>query len=191
QMPQMQAPQAPQPQYAPQAAPSVSDSALLISIENQLSALRSEQTAATRLECEMAKLRADLKVGQPLMTDANTGKAVTVDTLTEIITLALKNVLTPNAQQAAEQKEEPAKEATPVCPPDAVMTTVTTTKIDTTKKQPQTAERAQAAPPVRTVVRNVVAPMPVDDGRVFDVGGFYKPADPITDMDFTDDDNKE
>ncbi|MDE7400814.1 MAG: hypothetical protein K2N17_02040, partial [Clostridia bacterium] len=140
QMPPMQAQQAPQPQYAPQAAPSVSDSALLISIENQLSALRSEQTAATRLECEMAKLRADLKVGQPLMTDANTGKAVTVDTLTEIITLALKSVLTPNAQQAAEQKEESAKDAAPVCPPDAVMTTVTTTKIDTTKKPAQTAD---------------------------------------------------
>ncbi|MDE5765724.1 MAG: hypothetical protein K2I17_00990, partial [Clostridia bacterium] len=192
QMPPMQTQQAPQPQYAPQAAPSVSDSALLISIENQLSALRSEQTAATRLECEMAKLRADLKVGQPLMTDANTGKAVTVDTLTEIITLALKNVLTPNAQQAAEQKEEPAKDAAPVCPPDAVMTTVTTTKIDTTKKPAQTADRAAAqAAPVRTVVRNVVAPMPVDDGRVFDVGGFYKPADPITDMGFTDDENKD
>ncbi|MDE6075126.1 MAG: hypothetical protein K2G26_01675, partial [Clostridia bacterium] len=183
QMPQMQVQQAPQ-QYAPQSAPSASDNALLISIENQLSALRSEQTAATRLECEMAKLRADLKVGQPLMTDANTGKAVTIDTLTEIITLALKSVLTPNAQQSAEQKEETAKDTAPVCPPDAVMTTVTTTKIDTTKKPAQTADRAaaQAAPVGRTVVRNIVAPMPVDDGRVFDVGGFYTPADPITDM---------
>ncbi|MDE7401616.1 MAG: hypothetical protein K2N17_06155, partial [Clostridia bacterium] len=66
------------------------------------------------------------------------------------------------------------------------------TKIDTTKKPAQTADRAAAqAAPVRTVVRNVVAPMPVDDGRVFDVGGFYKPADPITDMGFTDDENKD
>ncbi|MDE5789435.1 MAG: hypothetical protein K2H78_03345, partial [Clostridia bacterium] len=89
----------------------------------------------------------------------------------------------------AEKKEE-AKEAAPVCPPDAVMTTVTTTKIDTTKK-PQNADRAaQPAPTTRTVVRNLVAPMPVDDGRVFDVGGFYTPADPVTDMGFTDDTDK-
>ncbi|MDE6791317.1 MAG: hypothetical protein K2J61_06300, partial [Clostridia bacterium] len=61
-------------------------------------------------------------------------------------------------------------------------------KIDTTKKP---AQNAQAAAPVRTVVRNVVAPMPVDDGRVFDVGGFYTPADPMTDMGFTSEENKD
>ena len=71
-------------------------------------------------------------------------------------------------------------------PPDAVMTTVTTTKIDTTKK-PQ--GNAQAAP-VRTVVRNVVAPMPVDDGRIFDVGGFYTPVDPV-DLGLTDDEKND
>ena len=185
QMPQAQ--QAPQVQAQPQTANGIGDSALLISIENQLSALRSEQSVAARVECEMAKLRAELKGGQPLMTDANTGKAVTVDTLTEIITLALKSVLAPNAQQSAEQKEE-AKDATPVCPPDAVMTTVTTTKIDTTKKQASPVDRA--APATRTVVRNYVAPMPVDDGRVFDVGGFYTPADPITDLGLTDETDK-
>ncbi|MDE5788960.1 MAG: hypothetical protein K2H78_00945, partial [Clostridia bacterium] len=76
-------------------------------------------------------------------------------------------------------------------PPDAVMTTVTTTKIDTTKKPAQPAERAAApAPAGRTVVRNYVAPMPVDDGRVFDVGGFYTPADPVTDMDFGEEPEK-
>ncbi|MDE7401777.1 MAG: hypothetical protein K2N17_06975, partial [Clostridia bacterium] len=91
---------------------------------------------------------------------------------------------------AAAKTESTATPAATQVPPDAVMTTVTTTKIDTTKKPAQNAQ-AQAAAPVRTVVRNVVAPMSVDDGRVFDVGGFYKPADPVTDMGFTDDDKSE
>ncbi|MDE7401172.1 MAG: hypothetical protein K2N17_03875, partial [Clostridia bacterium] len=59
-------------------------------------------------------------------------------------------------------------------------------------KPAQTAERAQApAPAVRTVVRNVVAPMPVDDGRVFDVGGFYTPVDPLTDLNLDDVEKKD
>ena len=55
------------------------------------------------------------------------------------------------------------------------MTTVTTTKIDTTKKAQNGQGNAQAT----RQTRSFVPPMPVDDGRVFDVGGFYKPADPV------------
>ncbi|MDE5766764.1 MAG: hypothetical protein K2I17_06320 [Clostridia bacterium] len=170
-------------------------------------AMRAEQTAKELAEIkalhtaeqQIAQAKTDMRVenltsrlgGEQLISGG-----VTAATLVEMVTAAMEKVLDrrekPAAQATAEAKAEEAGKDTPVCPPDAVMTTVTTTKIDTTKKPAQTAERAQApAPAVRTVVRNVVAPMPVDDGRVFDVGGFYKPADPMTDMDLTDDENKE
>ncbi|MDE6074932.1 MAG: hypothetical protein K2G26_00675, partial [Clostridia bacterium] len=113
---------------------------------------------------------------------------ISLDKLTELIRTEVNNALDSREKTAATAAAKPEGGAAAQVPPDAVMTTVTTTKIDTTKKQPQNAQ-AQAAP-VRTVVRNVVAPMPVDDGRIFDVGGFYKPADPV-DMGFTDDENKD
>ncbi|MDE7076381.1 MAG: hypothetical protein K2O62_03575, partial [Clostridia bacterium] len=110
---------------------------------------------------------------------------ISLDKLTEIIRTEVNNALDSRAKAAAQTvtADNGAAPAATQVPPDAVMTTVTTTKIDTTKKPAQTA---QAAAPVRTVVRNVVAPMPVDDGRVFDVGGFYKPADPVNDLDMDD-----
>ncbi|MDE6074956.1 MAG: hypothetical protein K2G26_00795, partial [Clostridia bacterium] len=154
-------------------------------------AITDQQIAQSRLETQFATMMARLG-GEQTVQQAMPG-GVTLQTLTELIRTEVNNALAGKVQPAAQPAEQKAADnsAAPAAaqvPPDAVMTTVTTTKIDTTKKPAQTA---QAAAPVRTVVRNVVAPMPVDDGRVFDVGGFYKPADPITDMDFTDDENKE
>ncbi|MDE7401411.1 MAG: hypothetical protein K2N17_05100, partial [Clostridia bacterium] len=150
-------------------------------------AMRAEQTAKELAEIkalhtaeqQIAQAKTDMRVenltsrlgGEQLISGG-----VTAATLVEMVTAAMEKVLDRRekpAAQSATATPEAAPAATQV-PPDAVMTTVTTTKIDTTKKPAQTAERAQApAPAVRTVVRNVVAPMPVDDGRVFDVGGFY------------------
>ncbi|MDE7401662.1 MAG: hypothetical protein K2N17_06390, partial [Clostridia bacterium] len=181
-------------------------------LKAEISALRAEQNSAK----EVAALRAEvaakevaaLRAEQSLImrTDLNAlhdnqliarmgGEQVvqggiSLDKLTEIIRTEVNAAFESRAKAAA-QPASADNGATPVTaqvPPDAVMTTVTTTKIDTTKKP---AQNAQAAAPVRTVVRNVVAPMPVDDGRVFDVGGFYKPADPMTDMGFTDEENKD
>ncbi|MDE7076465.1 MAG: hypothetical protein K2O62_04000, partial [Clostridia bacterium] len=117
---------------------------------------------------------------------------ISLDKLTELVEKTVERVLNGKEKPAA-TAESNAAPVTAQVPPDAVMTTVTTTKIDTTKKAAQNADRAaaQSAPAGRTVVRNFVAPMPVDDGRVFDVGGFYTPADPVTDMGFGEEENKD
>ncbi|MDE7163672.1 MAG: hypothetical protein K2O44_06345 [Clostridia bacterium] len=205
-MPQMM-PQMPQQSMAPaQSAPqaqaagggSISPELLAIitgmngKIEKLQSDIAANELASTREE--LAQTRNELMVER--MRSGN----MPGDTLTEALTVALKNVLSSAAPQIiAAAPAQPAQitdgsAAAPAAtqvPPDAVMTTVTTTKIDTTKKSAQPAQNAQAAPAGRTVVRNYVAPMPVDDGRVFDVGGFYTPADPVTDLGFTDDDKHE
>ncbi|MDE7162688.1 MAG: hypothetical protein K2O44_01240 [Clostridia bacterium] len=161
--------------------------------------MRAEQTAKELAEIkalhtaeqQVAQAKTDMRVenltsrlgGEQLMSGG-----LTAATLAEIVTAAMEKVLDsrekPAAQTAPAAPESNA--AAPVAtqvPPDAVMTTVTTTKIDTTKKPAQPAQATQtsdrAAPAGRTIVRNFVAPMPVDDGRVFDVGGFYTPADPV------------
>ncbi|MDE6790880.1 MAG: hypothetical protein K2J61_04075, partial [Clostridia bacterium] len=201
-MPQMM-PQMPMQQSMSQAAAqpmatgggSASD-AQFAQIQSELAAMRAEQ-AAMRTEVAMRAEQAAIKAEQSVMHseiyamrggEQTVSGGISLDKLTEIIRTEVKNAMANEkaAAQATPATPETAPAATQV-PPDAVMTTVTTTKIDTTKKPAQTA---QAAAPVRTVVRNVVAPMPVDDGRVFDVGGFYKPADPITDMDLGDDTDK-
>ena len=195
-MPQMQMPQ-PQPQYAPQpqtvqpvmGGGSV-DSAQITRIETELATLKAAQAAKdlAELKAEQAAMRSDLNA---LRGSEQTG-GISIDAMTEIMTAALKNVLATATQQAiAGQHAQPAQltdgttaPAAPAAaqvPPDAVMTTVTTTKIDTTKKAQNGQGNAQAT---RTT-RSFVPPMPVDDGRVFDVGGFYKPADPV---DLVDDD---
>ncbi|MDE5765891.1 MAG: hypothetical protein K2I17_01825 [Clostridia bacterium] len=176
-------------------------------LKAEISALRAEQNSAK----EVAALRAEvaakevaaLRAEQSLImrTDLNAlhdnqliarmggeqviSGGISLDKLTEIIRTEVNNAFESRVKAAAQpaNADNGAAPVTAQVPPDAVMTTVTTTKIDTTKKPAQTA---QAPAPVRTVVRNVVAPMPVDDGRVFDVGGFYKPADPITDLDMDD-----
>ncbi|MDE5789178.1 MAG: hypothetical protein K2H78_02050, partial [Clostridia bacterium] len=211
-MPQMmpQMPQQAMAQGAPQAqtmaaggGSAISEAQFVhIQMQAELAALKAEQTAK-----ELAELKAKQATEQQLaqtkleMQFANMSArpggeqliqgGISLDKLTELIRTevnAALNGIGKAAAQPAAAAPETAPAATQV-PPDAVMTTVTTTKIDTTKKPAQ--QTAQAAAPVRTVVRNVVAPMPVDDGRVFDVGGFYTPADPITDMGFTDEDKSE
>ncbi len=212
-MPQMmtQQMQMPQQQSMPSGGGSSNELAELKAEVSALRAaqesMRAEQTAKELAEIkalhtaeqQIAQAKTDMRVenltsrlgGEQLISGG-----ITAATLVEMVTAAMEKVLDrrekPAAQAPVEAKaEEPAKDtAAPVCPPDAVMTTVTTTKIDTTKKPAQQTAQAQApAPAVRTVVRNVVAPMPVDDGRVFDVGGFYTPADPM-DIGLTDEENK-
>ncbi|MDE6790093.1 MAG: hypothetical protein K2J61_00055, partial [Clostridia bacterium] len=201
QMPQSQpAPAAAQP--AAVAGGSVSE-AQFMQMQAELAALKASQESAKEIAAlkaelnakEIATLRNDMtyvKRGAGTVSDGNVN--LPLESLTEIITAAIKNALAgdskPVAKATAPVTTESAAPAAAQVPPDAVMTTVTTTKIDTTKKTAQPAQNAQTAAPVRTVVRNVVAPMPVDDGRVFDVGGFYKPADPVNDMGFTDDTDK-
>ncbi len=193
QMPQMMGGPMPQTGGQPMVTGGSADSAQMTRIETELAAMKAAQTA---------RELAEIKAGQAAMRDdiielkrggaQDIGGGLTAATLVEIVTAAMEKVLDSRekgaAQPAPATPEGNAAPATTQVPPDAVMTTVTTTKIDTTKKPVQ---NAQAAAPVRTVVRNVVAPMPVDDGRVFDVGGFYKPADPVTDMDFGDEEKKD
>ncbi|MDE6790770.1 MAG: hypothetical protein K2J61_03505, partial [Clostridia bacterium] len=199
-MPQM--PQMPMQQSMPQTA-QAQPMAAGVASSNEIAELKAEM-AAMKATQDMAKEIAELRMevmraeqNAVMRSDVNALRfggeqtmagGVTLQALTELIRTEVRNAM---ADEKAAAQSATAEGAAAQVPPDAVMTTVTTTKIDTTKKPAQPAQNAQAAAPVRTVVRNVVAPMPVDDGRVFDVGGFYKPADPITDMGFTDDENKD
>ncbi|MDE5765766.1 MAG: hypothetical protein K2I17_01200 [Clostridia bacterium] len=203
QMPAMMGGQMPQsmPQQA-QAMPMAAGGAS----SNEIAELKAEM-AAMKATQDMAKEIAELRMevmraeqNAVMRSDVNALRfggeqsmagGVTLQALTELIRTEVRNAMADEKAAAQSATAENAAPVTAQVPPDAVMTTVTTTKIDTTKKPAQPAQNAQAAAPVRTVVRNVVAPMPVDDGRVFDVGGFYKPADPITDMGFTDEENKD
>ncbi len=157
--------------------------AQILQMQAELAELKAEKVAKEAAQQQIAQAKTDMQFAGFMAQLMGGGS---MDKLTDIIRTEVRNALADEkaALAPAEHKAEEAKEQAPVCPPDAVMTTVTTTKIDTTKKV-QNAERA-AAPAVRTVVRNLVAPMPVDDGRVFDVGGFYTPADPVSDMDSDD-----
>ena len=175
------------------------------SAAKELAELKAQQAAKEAAERQVAQSRLETQVANLESRIGGEVSNINVDAMTEIMTRALKNVLAsatqqavvtaPPAQPAQITDGSAAAPAATQVPPDAVMTTVTTTKIDTTKKQAQPAQAAQtsdrAAPAGRTIVRNFVAPMPVDDGRVFDVGGFYTPADPIVDMGFGDDEKKD
>ncbi len=204
-MPQMM-PQMPQPQYMPQQMPQQVQSAPagggassseIAELKAEILALKTAQESAkeiAELKAENAAMKAEQNA--VLRSDVNALRGgeqviqggISLDKLTEIIRAEVNNALDGRAKAAVQPAPAAPENGTATqVPPDAVMTTVTTTKIDTTKKP---AQNAQAAAPVRTVVRNVVAPMPVDDGRVFDVGGFYKPADPVTDMGFTDEEKE-
>ncbi|MDE7163096.1 MAG: hypothetical protein K2O44_03350 [Clostridia bacterium] len=209
QMMQMPLQPQPQPQYAPQQQPvaagggTVTEAQFLqMQMQAELAALKAEQTAKelaelksrqateqqiaqSKLETQVANMAAH-SGGEQVISNG-----ISLDKLTELIRTEVNNALDSREKKAAAPAapESAAAPASTQVPPDAVMTTVTTTKIDTTKKPAPTAQ-AQAAP-VRTVVRNYVAPMPVDDGRVFDVGGFYTPADPVTDLGFDDETDKD
>ncbi|MDE5765601.1 MAG: hypothetical protein K2I17_00360 [Clostridia bacterium] len=190
-MPQMPPQMPPQQQYAQQPQPAAAGGgtvteAQFMQMQAEIATLKAEATlraeAALRAEQQIAQTKTDLQLASILARlggEQVVSGGVSLDKLTELIRTEVNNAFESRekAKTAAAPESGAAPAATQV-PPDAVMTTVTTTKIDTTKKPAQTA---QAAAPVRTVVRNIVAPMPVDDGRVFDVGGFYKPADPMTD----------
>ncbi|MDE7076079.1 MAG: MBG domain-containing protein, partial [Clostridia bacterium] len=194
-MPQMM-PQMPQQmpqmsQQMPQSMPAAQPMATGGASSNEIAELKAEM-AAMKATQDMAKEIAELRMevmraeqNAVMRSDVNALRfggeqamqgGVTLQALTELIRTEVRNALADEKSAAQTAAPEGAATAATQVPPDAVMTTVTTTKIDTTKKPVQ---NAQAAAPVRTVVRNVVAPMPVDDGRVFDVGGFYKPADPV------------
>ncbi|MDE5765682.1 MAG: hypothetical protein K2I17_00775 [Clostridia bacterium] len=210
-MPQMPQ-QMPQAQGVPQAQTMAAGGGSAISeaqfvhlqMQAELAALKAEQTAK-----ELAELKAKQATEQQLaqtkleMQFANMAArsggeqvvqgGISLDKLTELIRTEVNAALNGREKAAlpATAAPEGAATATTQVPPDAVMTTVTTTKIDTTKKPVQSAQAQAPAPAVRTVVRNVVAPMPVDDGRVFDVGGFYTPVDPLTDLNLDDVEKKD
>ncbi|MDE5766683.1 MAG: hypothetical protein K2I17_05915, partial [Clostridia bacterium] len=164
----------------------------ILELKAEMAAMRTEATLrAEKAAKESAEIKAVQAAEQQVANllarlggDQVVTNGVTLDKLTELVEKTVERVLDRREKAAAAPSTVNDGAAAPTAaqvPPDTVMTTVTTTKIDTTKKSAQNAQAAQAAPAGRTVVRNFVAPMPVDDGRVFDVGGFYNPADPVTD----------
>ncbi|MDE7400481.1 MAG: hypothetical protein K2N17_00350, partial [Clostridia bacterium] len=215
QMMMSQMPQMPMQQQMPQSAPQVQAAAQptaagggsaiseamfmqmqaeFATMKAEQAAMRAEQTARALTEQQIAQAKTDMqlanilnRLGGEQSVQGGVG-GVSMQALTELVEATVKKVMAGEKSAAQPAAPEGAAPAATQVPPDAVMTTVTTTKIDTTKKP---AQNAQAQAPVRTVVRNVVAPMPVDDGRVFDVGGFYKPADPMTDMGIGEDESKD
>ncbi|MDE6075040.1 MAG: hypothetical protein K2G26_01230, partial [Clostridia bacterium] len=169
-MPQMQMPQMPMQQAMPQAAQAqpmaaVGSASELAEIKAEISALRAEQNlrdvSALKAEQQVTQTKIDLQFANLLSrfgVEQGVQNGLSMNWLEEMVDKAVQKALS-----KSEKAEAPAAkpETAAQVPPDAVMTTVTTTKIDTTKKPVQAV---QAPAPVRTVVRNVVAPMPVDDG---------------------------
>ncbi|MDE6791161.1 MAG: hypothetical protein K2J61_05515, partial [Clostridia bacterium] len=156
------------PQMMPQGMPQAggqtvtgggsADSALLIRIETDIAAMKAAQEArdiAALKAAQDARELAEIKAEQSAMrSDINALRGseqtlqgnITLDKLTELIELTVEKVLERKEKPAAATPENAAAPAVAQVPPDAVMTTVTTTKIDTTKKP---AQNAQAAAPVR------------------------------------------
>ncbi|MDE5788936.1 MAG: hypothetical protein K2H78_00820 [Clostridia bacterium] len=187
-MPQMM-PQG-MPQSMPQAggqsmAMSGASSNEILELKAEMAAMRTEATLRAEMAAkESAEIKAVHAAEQQVANllarlggDQVVTNGLTLDKLTELVEKTVERVL--DRREKAEAPSSTNDGAAAQVPPDAVMTTVTTTKIDTTKKSAQAAQ--VPAPAGRTIVRNLVAPMPMDDGRVFDVGGFYNPADPVTD----------
>ena len=200
-MPQMM-PQIPQQQYSPQSQPMSTgggaSSNEIAELKAEITALRAEQSlrdiSELKAEQQVTQTKIDLQLANILSRlggEQIVQGGISMDKLTELIRTEVHNALDgreKSAQSANATTDVGAAPVTAQVPPDAVMTTVTTTKIDTTKKTAQgTHDTAQAARPTRSFV----PPMPVDDGRVFDVGGFYKPADPATDFNFDEEDKKD
>ncbi|MDE6104793.1 MAG: hypothetical protein K2G38_03795 [Clostridia bacterium] len=200
QMPMMQQPSyGPMPQQMPAYGGSA-DNGALARVEAQLNALQAQQRAKDEAEhrAEMSAMRAEMKAtkeaeqtaefaalrnqmlyghngannaqsAQPALNaipviqaqpqQANNNNPNSMDMLGALVVAALKNIAEPKANEskAIEQRiveaEPPVAVNTPtVYPPDAVVTT--TTRVDTTKPQPQQTRSR-------------------DDGRLFDVDGFY------------------
>ncbi|MDE6105108.1 MAG: hypothetical protein K2G38_05480 [Clostridia bacterium] len=200
QQPMMQMPMMQQPSYGPM--PSYggnggsADNGALARVEAQLNALQAQQRAKDEAEhrAEMSAMRAEMKAtkeaeqtaefaalrNQMLYGSSNNNTAQpalnaipviqaqpqqannnpnSMDMLGALVVAALKNIAEPKANESKpmEQRivevEPPVAVNTPtVYPPDAVVTT--TTRVDTTKPQPQQTRSR-------------------DDGRLFDVDGFY------------------
>ncbi|MDE7401014.1 MAG: hypothetical protein K2N17_03060, partial [Clostridia bacterium] len=97
-------------------------------------AIRAEMTAremALRAE-QNAVMRSDINALRG--GDQTSGIiGISIDKLTELVEKTVERVLNGKEKPAAAAPESGAA-TVPECPPDAVMTTVTTTKIDTTKK---------------------------------------------------------
>ena len=195
-MPMMQPSYGPMPQQMP--AYGGADNGALARVEAQLNALQAQQRAKDEAEhrAEMSAMRAEMKATKEAeqtaefaalrnqMLYGNSGNNNTqpalnaipviqaqpqqannnpnsMDMLGALVVAALKNIAEPKANEskpkAMEQRivevEPPVAVNTPtVYPPDAVVTT--TTRVDTTKPQPQQTRSR-------------------DDGRLFDVDGFY------------------
>ncbi|MDE6105296.1 MAG: hypothetical protein K2G38_06430, partial [Clostridia bacterium] len=195
-MPMMQQPSyGPMPSYGGNGN---ADSGALARVEAQLNALQAQQRAKDEAEhrAEMSAMRAEMKATkeaeqtaefaalrnqmlyggssnsnntQPALNaipviqaqpqQANNNNPNSMDMLGALVVAALKNIAEPKAsenkvvEQRIVEAEPPVAVNTPtVYPPDAVVTT--TTRVDTTKPQPQQTRSR-------------------DDGRLFDVDGFY------------------
>ena len=137
------------------------------------SAMRAEQSTAKELAELRSEQNAVLRSDVNALRNGEQVSGINLEAMTEMMAKALKSVLSAASQQVIEAKPaQPAQltdgttaSAAPVAaqvPPDAVMTTVTTTKIDTTKK----AQNGQGNAQTTRTTRSFVPPMPVDDGRV-------------------------
>ncbi|MDE6074810.1 MAG: hypothetical protein K2G26_00060, partial [Clostridia bacterium] len=157
QMPQMQMPQQQSvPQQQPMATGGGASSNEIAELKAEISALRAAQESmrAEQTAKELAEIKA-LQMAEQQIAQAKTDMRVdslssrlggeqivsnglTAATLVEMVTTAMEKVLDgrekPAAQPAPATPESNAAPAAAQVPPDAVMTTVTTTKIDTTKK---------------------------------------------------------
>ncbi|MDE7401541.1 MAG: hypothetical protein K2N17_05770, partial [Clostridia bacterium] len=162
-MPQMMGGQMPQstPQAAQPMAAGGASSSEIAELKAEILALKTAQESAkeiAELKAENAAMKAEQNA--VLRSDVNALRGgeqviqggISLDKLTEIIRTEVNAALDSRAKAAAQPAaaDNGAAPAATQVPPDAVMTTVTTTKIDTTKKP---AQNAQAAAPVRTVVR--------------------------------------
>ncbi|MDE6613088.1 MAG: hypothetical protein K2K28_00845, partial [Clostridia bacterium] len=176
----------PMPQYGNN---NVGDVGALARLEAQLTAMQAQQRAKDEAEhrAEMSAMRAEMKATKeaeqtaelaairtqmqhgvnaanvpavqqvPVQGNANNSTNA-MEMLGALVVAALKNIAEPKAsenkpveQRVVEAEPPTAVSAPTVYPPDAVVTT--TTRVDTTKPQPKSINR--------------------DDGRLFDIDGFY------------------
>ncbi|MDE6790472.1 MAG: DUF3727 domain-containing protein, partial [Clostridia bacterium] len=158
QMPPMGQMQAAQPMAAGGAVGGASSNELA-ELKAEMAAMKASQDMAKELaiRAEMTAREMALRAEQNavMRSDINALRGgdqtsgiigISIDKLTELVEKTVERVLSGKEKPAAAPPESGAA-TVPECPPDAVMTTVTTTKIDTTKKPAQTAQTP--APAVR------------------------------------------
>ena len=160
------------------------NSSELSALRSEISAMRAEANAKemAALRNEMSNMRNDMtyvKRDGMNMQSTPMQPNFSAKELSEMIASAVRNavvaVVPPRetrlskateASRAQVVKSETSQPITAAYPPDSVTTTVTTTRVDTTKK---TGEQ----PVSRNRSRDNA------DGMVFDVGGFYDPVEGI------------